>query len=152
MSSLANNSFVCKTNLRKRIFATLVDYSFFILFSLAYIMLFGEKYGGGIKTVYGFMTIPIFVFWVLYFVITEATFSATPGHKLFKLKVLTIDRKEITMKHARMRHCVDMIDIFFYGIPAIIIIKNTDRHQRLGDLLAKTIVVDTKAPDQYPIS
>ena len=34
-----------------------------------------------------------------------------------------------------------MIDFFFFGIVAFITIKNTPDHQRLGDLLAKTIVI-----------
>jgi uncharacterized RDD family membrane protein YckC len=44
---------------------------------------------------------------------------------------------------------LDPIDILFYGIPAIIAIKNSDKHQRLGDMWAKTIVVDIKDAEQY---
>jgi uncharacterized RDD family membrane protein YckC len=44
---------------------------------------------------------------------------------------------------------IDPVDFFIYAIPAIIAIKNTDKKQRLGDLWAKTIVVDTCDPEQY---
>ena len=47
------------------------------------------------------------------------------------------------------RHLLDPIDLLFYGIPAIITIKNTEKHQRLGDLWAKTIVIDTMDAEQF---
>jgi uncharacterized RDD family membrane protein YckC len=56
--------------------------------------------------------------------------------------VLTIDRKEIEWTQALKRHLLDPIDILLYGIPAIIAIRNSDKHQRLGDMWANTIVVD----------
>ena len=43
----------------------------------------------------------------------------------------------------------DPIDILMYGISAIIVIHNSDKHQRTGDMWAKTIVVDTNDPEQY---
>ena len=39
------------------------------------------------------------------------------------------------------RHLLDPIDMSMFGLIAIIIIKNTNYNQRLGDLWAKTIVV-----------
>jgi hypothetical protein len=44
---------------------------------------------------------------------------------------------------------LDPIDILFYGIPAIIAIKNSDKHQTLDGMWAKTIVVDPKDTEQY---
>ncbi len=44
---------------------------------------------------------------------------------------------------------LDLIDIMFYGIPAIIAIKNSDKHQRIIDMWAETFVVDTTDPEQY---
>ena len=59
------------------------------------------------------------------------------------------NRKEIEWTQALKRHLLDPIDILFYGIPAIITVKNSGKHQRLGDMWAKTIVVDIKDPEQY---
>ena len=145
----APSPYIYKTNFRKRILATIFDYGLFCLICWLYIIEFGEQRDDGIRSVYNVMTLPIAIYWFLYFILLEAVLSASIGHWLFNLKVLTLDRKKINLRHSARRHCVDIIDIFFYGIPAIIIIKNTDKHQRLGDLLAKTIVVDTKDPEQY---
>ncbi len=75
--------------------------------------------------------------------------GATPGHHGFNLKVLTLDRKEIAFKQALKRHLLDPIDILLYGIPALIAINNSEKHQRIGDMWAGTIVIDTADPDQY---
>jgi hypothetical protein len=61
------------------------------------------------------------------------------------LQVVTKNGNRISFGQAFKRHVVDMIDFFFFGIPAFITIKNTSDHQRLGDLLAKTIVIDVNS-------
>ena len=48
-----------------------------------------------------------------------------------------------------MGRSLDPIDILIYGIPAIIAIKNSDKNQRIGDMWAKTIVVDMDDEEQY---
>ena len=49
------------------------------------------------------------------------------------------------------RHLVDPIDFLIWGLSAAIAIKNSDKHQRLGDMWAKTIVVDILDPEQFSI-
>lgn len=114
-----------------------------------YIMYFGQDNSEGGKTVSGLMALPIPIAWIIYFVVIEACYGATLAHQGLYLKVLTVDRNEIKWTQALKRHLLDPIDILFYGIPAIIAIKNSDKHQRLGDMWAKTIVVDTKDAEQY---
>jgi len=138
-----------KPNLRKRIIATLLDYALFGISAYLYIMLVGHDNNEGGKTVSGFWVLPIPVAWFIYFVVIEVFYSATLAHQGLYLKVLTSGRKEIEWDQAFKRHLLDPIDILFYGIPAIIAIKNSDKHQRLGDMWAKTIVVDTKDKEQY---
>jgi uncharacterized RDD family membrane protein YckC len=141
-------TFKTKTNLKKRIIATLLDYSLFLLATYLYIMLVGHDNDEGGKTVNGLLALPILIVWFIYFVVIEACYSATLAHQGLYLKVVTIGRKEIEWTQALKRHLLDPIDILFYGIPAIIAIKNSDKHQRLGDMWAKTIVVDTKDKEQ----
>ncbi|MDA3912556.1 MAG: RDD family protein [Bacteroidales bacterium] len=138
-----------KSNLKKRIFATLIDYAIFILLTFLYIMFCGEDNGKGGKSIHGLLALVVPVFYFLYFVIIEAIYGGTFGHQAFELKVLTLDRKEISFSQAFKRHLLDLIDFFFYGIPAIIAIKNSEKHQRIGDMLAKTVVVDTSDFEQY---
>ena len=142
-------NFITKTNLKKRIIATLLDYSLFLLAIYLYLMLFGHDNDEGGKTVNGLLALVIPLVWFIYFVVVEAIYGATFGHQGLDLKVLTIDRKKIEFTQALKRHLLDPIDIFFYGIPAIVAIKNSDKHQRLGDMWAKTIVVDKKDKEQF---
>lgn len=141
-------NFKIKTNLRKRIIATLLDYSLFLLSTYLYVMLIGHDNNEGGKTVSGFLALPIPIVWFIYFVVVEAFYGATLAHQGLYLKVLTVDRKEIEFIQALQRHLLDPIDILLYGIPAIIAIKNSDKYQRLGDMWAKTIVIDTKDKEQ----
>ena len=147
--TIDNPKFKFKTNLKKRIFATILDYGLYLLAFYVYLMFFGHENDEGGQTVSGLLALPIFIAWFVYFVVIEAFYGATLGHQGFNLKVLTLKRKDIEFTQALKRHLLDPIDIFFYGIPAIIAIKNSDRHQRIGDMWAKTIVVDTTDPEQY---
>ena len=142
-------TFKYKTNLKKRIIATLIDYALFLIPTYIYIMYFGQDNNEGGRTVNGIMTLPILIAWIIYFVVIEACYGATLAHQGLYLKVFTVDRKEIEWTQALKRHLLDPIDILFYGIPAIIAIKNSDKHQRLGDMWANTIVIDTKDAEQY---
>lgn len=144
-----DNTFKYKANLKRRIYATIIDYGFYFLFFYAYVSFFGHENNEGAKTVNGFLALPIFIVWFIYFVIIEALNGATFGHQIFDLKVLRLNRKEVEFPQALKRHLLDSIDIFFYGIPAIIAIKNSDKHQRIGDMWANTFIVNTKDPEQY---
>jgi uncharacterized RDD family membrane protein YckC len=143
------NDFVFKTNLKKRIIAVLLDYTIIFLFTDIYLKLFGHDNTDGSRSVNGLLGLPVIAVWFIYFVVIEACYGATLAHQGLYLKVLTIERREIEWTQALKRHLLDPIDIFFYGIPAIIAIKNSDKHQRLGDMWAKTVVVDTKDAQQY---
>jgi uncharacterized RDD family membrane protein YckC len=81
------------------------------------------------------------VSWFIYFVVLEAFNGATPGHDICKLTVVKTNAEKLTLGDAFKRRIVDLIDIFFYGIPALICICNTPKFQRLGDLFAGTVVV-----------
>ena len=52
--------------------------------------------------------------------------------------------RKLTFLESFKRHLLDPIDFCFFGIVAIITIKNTVKNQRVGDLWAKTIVVSSK--------
>mgnify|MGYP000184791281 CR=1 FL=1 len=138
-----------KTNLTKRIFATLIDYGIYFMFFSVYVLFFGTDNEEGGKTVNGILAMPLSVVWFLYFVVIEALNGATLGHHCFDLRVVTTERMKISFKHAFKRHLLDPLDILFYGVPAIIAIKNSDKRQRIGDMWANTIIVDTKDPEQY---
>lgn len=131
------------SNLIRRILATLVDYGLFFLILYTYLMFFGEQNEDGAQEVTGILTLPIIIIWYLYFVFLEGFYSssATLGHQLFYLKVVKLNGREIDVKHSLKRHLLDPIDLFFFGIPAIIAIQSTEQNQRLGDLWAGTKIM-----------
>ena len=139
-----------KTNLKKRIFATLIDYGLFYIFLFGFIFFFGTENEEGETSGTGPIGLIIPIVWFLYFVVVEWLFGGTIGHSGFYLKVVTFNRNNIDFTQALRRHLLDPIDIFsFYGIPAIVAIKNSEKHQRIGDMWAKTVVVDTSDPEQF---
>ena len=130
--------------LRKRIFAFLLDYLIYFTFCLFYLIYFGDKNDEDAYSVSGFKAMSIFVFWIIYFIIIESILKATLGHYLLNLKVIQIDNKEIDIKHSFKRHVLDFVDFSFFGLPAYINIKNSERGQRIGDLFAKTTIIESK--------
>ena len=74
----------------------------------------------------------------------ELCFGATLGNLIVGLKPIPInnDGNEIGFTQSFKRHFLDMIDMFCFGLVAYIAIKNTEKNQRLGDLWAKTVVVN----------
>lgn len=128
--------------LLRRIIAGLIDY--FIIFSLIlfYILYFGEENSEGEYSVNGVKAVPIFLFWFVYVCIVETTLHSTLGNYLLSLKPVD-DKTEqnISLKQSVLRHIVDPIDMFCFGLVAIITITNSPESKRLGDLLAKTKVV-----------
>jgi uncharacterized RDD family membrane protein YckC len=80
----------------------------------------------------------------LVFILLELFFGATVGNSIvgLELKSLTRNNGQLTFSQSFKRHLLDPLDMFPFGLIGVITIKNTDKHQRLGDLLGKTIVVN----------
>jgi uncharacterized RDD family membrane protein YckC len=133
-----------KAKLSSRFFASLIDYIIVIAFYWFFAYFFGEPNGNGGYVIYGFTAIVPFVFWFIYLIVVESIFSRTFGHFIFDLKVVGEDNGNISFIEAVLRHIIDLMDFWFFGIPAMISIKNTPKNQRLGDMVARTIVVVDK--------
>jgi len=130
-----------KKYIKLRIIATLIDYSIYVIIFFIYLKCVGTETDTGTTEVNGLLALPIFIFWFLYFVVLEAANQATPGHDICKLIVVRSDGQKITIYDSFKRRVVDLVDIGIYGMPALICINKTPKHQRLGDLLADTVVV-----------
>lgn len=83
----------------------------------------------------------ILVIYVGYFTILEGTSGATLGKRLLNLKVVKIDGTPVEMREALIRNVLRIIDGFFWYLVGAIIIWTSPNKQRLGDMVAKTIVV-----------
>ena len=134
-----------KPYIKLRIIATVIDYGIFFALYYAILYTMGENQGDGKYVLYGWPVLIIPICWTIYFVITEASNQATPGHAICKLKVYKTNGRNPGFTDAFKRRVCDPLDIFIYGLPALICILKTPKHQRLGDLFADTVVV--KASD-----
>lgn len=82
----------------------------------------------------------------------ELKFGGTLGNLVFDLQVVSIrdnSTSSLTVGQSFKRHLVDLLDIWFFGLLGILLIKNTKYNQRLGDLWAKTIVIDSADSQQF---
>ena len=82
-----------------------------------------------------------------YFVVMEATLGRTVGKMALGLKVVREDGSPISWNESLIRNLLRVVDEFPYFIPYLvgaIIIWNSPKCQRLGDKVAKTVVVRTR--------
>ncbi len=79
---------------------------------------------------------------LLYFAILEGTMGATFGKKLVKIKVVREDGSACGIGPALVRTLLRIIDeLPFLYIIGMVLIARSDKRQRLGDRLAKTVVI-----------
>lgn len=84
----------------------------------------------------------LLVVWIIYFPVMEGVTGSTLMKKLFKLKVVTKDYTKINIFQAFVRRIFDIVDILpLFGILGMIVASSTKNNQRIGDLIAGTIVI-----------
>jgi len=128
--------------LGQRIGATIIDYFIIFVFSFVFILVFGEPNDEGGKTVSGPLALIPVLFWFFWLVVPEALGGQTLGHYLTGLKVVTMDGTKLIFWQALVRRLCDVIDISCcFGLVAFILVQTSKYNQRLGDILAKTLVV-----------
>jgi uncharacterized RDD family membrane protein YckC len=79
------------------------------------------------------------VFWFLYFFLFEAISGATPGKRGSFVKVIRKDGGKIQWWQAAIR---SFLSFFEYNIIGAVVIWSTPLKQRIGDLIAGTLVVN----------
>jgi len=90
--------------------------------------------------------------WVTYYGVLEGLFGATVGKALTGLRVTDLEGRRIGWQAAIVRNLARLLDVlpFAYLLGGILTLA-TKRHQRLGDLLAGTIVVPAVAVSHPPL-
>lgn len=142
------------SDLGSRIVAGLVDYIIIgiiaaVLFFVAFAPFFAAPAWmmGGLGAAwewgwFGGMFGLQFFLWLIYFTYFEGTSGQTLGKKLAHIKVVKEDGSRCDVGSALVRSLLRIVDslpaIYILGI---ILIAATDKKQRLGDMLAKTIVI-----------
>ncbi len=82
-----------------------------------------------------------FLVFFLYYVVLEGYMGQTLGKKLLKIKVVKEDGKACGFGPAFIRTILRIIDAQFLYIVGMILISRSEKKQRLGDRMAKTVVV-----------
>jgi len=95
---------------------------------------------------YGAQAYPLlgagFLIFLLYFVILEGMWGATVGKMVMKIKVVREDGSPCGLGPAVIRNILRIIDILpFLYIIGLIFMSRSDKKQRLGDKIAKTVVI-----------
>lgn len=112
-----------------------------------------EMFESAPKWVYAIMIILLFLTFSGYFAFFEWLWSGqTPGKRWLKLRVIREDGRPITFWEAAVRNLLrsmDMMPAPFYSIGLISVFATT-RDQRVGDMVAGTVVVrerEAEAPE-----
>jgi uncharacterized RDD family membrane protein YckC len=111
--------------------------------------MFSEQQPQSIPTELVLSIIGIFVVWVMYGSIMEFKFGATLGKRAMKLEVVSLDGKRPSICQVLLRNLIRPIEMI---APILVITVSltflTRTHQRLGDLIARTVVVEkTRNPE-----
>ena len=112
-----------------------------------------EMFTSAPKWVGAVMILLLFLTFSSYFAFFEWLWSGqTPGKRWMKLRVIREDGRPITFWEAAVRNLLRVLDMFpypFYSI-GLISVFSTSRDQRVGDMVAGTVVVrerEAEAPE-----
>ena len=131
-----------KPYIKRKFIACFIDYSIIITTTFLFILNFGEPNSEGEIQLKGILGLIPIIFWGIMTIGLELWFGATLGNSIVGLKPISINgNPKITFIQSFKRHFLDTFDMFMFGLIAYIIIKNTEKNQRLGDLWAKTMVI-----------
>ncbi|MEH6658221.1 RDD family protein [Leeuwenhoekiella marinoflava] len=141
------NTFNHQPLIIKRILAGLIDYTLIYGFSFAYLFSFGSPDQDGGFTITGLPALIPILIWFLITVGCESGLGGTIGNSVLGLQAIPENgrNRKLLVSESLKRHLLDPADMFLFGLVGIITIKNTDKHQRVGDIWAKTIVVPVKS-------
>lgn len=79
----------------------------------------------------------------LYYFLTEATLAASPGKLLAGIRVARKNQGPASpsISAVLIRNAFRLVDYPFFFVTAVGLMEATEKHQRLGDVLAKTVVI-----------
>ena len=142
-------AFASKT---KRWLACMIDYVIYFTILYFIIYIFGTRsIDADGDTSWHLNGLPFFLAtvlpWLLFFPGIESfNGGQTIGKALFRIKTVKEDGSKIDFGESFVKHFFDWVDYMpFFGICGMIVASNNDKKQRVGDLVAKTIVVNSRS-------
>jgi len=132
-------------NIGERIGAFLIDGVIIYAYFFIMMLIFGQ-FGSSGNNNAGVLLILIFIIPALFYSLLCETFmnGQSFGKMAVKIKVAKLDGSQPTFGNYLIRWLFRIIDISFYGLPAIITIAVNGKGQRIGDIVAKTSVISLK--------
>jgi uncharacterized RDD family membrane protein YckC len=67
--------------------------------------------------------------------------GSTPGMLVVGLRIVAIDGRQLGVRDYLLRWLLSVVDGLFLGLLGALLIALTPRHQRMGDIVARTLVV-----------
>src|ERR671916_199072 len=129
----------------RRILATIVDAIVLGVLFAVMSVLFGESSTQGTSVRFSTGTFPTLGFFVLamaYYILTEGYLGQTLGKMLLGIKVIREDTGEVPgLGPAAIRSVMRIVDGLFSYLVAFIAVLASAKNQRLGDMVAHTLVV-----------
>jgi uncharacterized RDD family membrane protein YckC len=131
----------------KRFVAIFIDYFLYFIILYFLIDVAGNKYELEDGTVgfrlEGTPALISLIPWFLLLPILEGKTGQTIGKMILGIRVSKTNGSTITIGNAIVRHLFDIVDYLpFIGIVGLLVASNNELNQRVGDLVAKTIVVE----------
>lgn len=130
--------------IKYRISAAIVD--FLIIWLIGFLMgyLFGDRYAYDDSMGYHLTGFPAFILIATEFgliSIQEGLTGQTIGKRVVRIKVIKEGTSESSVGSSVIRHLFDIIDMIF--LIGLIVAAASEKKQRIGDLVAKTIVIES---------
>ena len=142
LASIGNRFIACAIDHTIQVVALIV--LVFLFAMISDVSDFGNQFSSMPKWVRALLIVLFFVVWNGYFVLFEWLWRGqTPGKLWLKLRVIREDGRPISFFEAMMRNLLRAFDIqpiVFYSV-GLISVFATDHDQRVGDLVAGTVVV-----------
>jgi uncharacterized RDD family membrane protein YckC len=125
----------------KRVVGAIIDMIVLIIIMIIFSILFGTSEGTSFG-VSGFAALIMYLLWFAYFVVLEVITGKTVGKYVVKTKVANESGGQISWGTSIVRNILRIVDGFFFYLVGFIIALASKENQRLGDMVAKTYVVN----------
>ena len=126
----------------QRVVAWIID---IVIIGIVMVLIFGIGFSSllmGSMALFGTAVVSMFLVMFIYTIGLETYWRGqTVGKKVLQIRVVTENGKRIKFREAFLRNILRILDNQFAGIIGLILIVVTKKKQRIGDMIAKTVVV-----------
>lgn len=127
-----------------RAVATIIDIVIFWIIGFILALITGEDTGAGFALGTGSSCV-LFILGIAYYVVMEVQMGGTVGKLAVGLRVVREDGRPLDYQTALVRTLLRVIDGIFVYLVGAILVWTSPTNQRLGDRVAKTLVVKKDA-------